>query len=142
MLMCRMLLSINPKHVDNILSGVKLFEFRKVRCRADVDKIVIYATAPRKMVVAEAEIEKVIEDDVIEVWNQTNSLSGISFDFFCAYYRGRKKAIAYELRNVEAYKQPKKLSDYGISHPPQSFIYLDDRKAVKKQPTEQIPLSV
>ena len=56
--MCQMLLSINPEHVKNILSGKKLFEFRKVRCKSDVDRIVIYATAPHKMVVAEAEIEE------------------------------------------------------------------------------------
>ena len=41
--MCKMLLSINPEHVANILSGKKKFEFRKVRCKEDVDKIVIYA---------------------------------------------------------------------------------------------------
>lgn len=26
-------MSINPEHVENILSGVKRYEFRKVRCR-------------------------------------------------------------------------------------------------------------
>lgn len=43
-----MLLSINPEHVENILSGVKKIEFRKVRCKSDVNKIIIYATAPQK----------------------------------------------------------------------------------------------
>ena len=122
--MCRMLLSINPEHVENILNGTKQYEFRKVRCRADVDKIVIYATSPQKMVVAEAEIEDIIEDDVTDVWRQTSAFAGISYAFFRAYYRGKKKAVAYKLGKVKAYKKPRRLSDYDVAYPPQSFIYL------------------
>lgn len=122
--MCKMLLSINPEHIENILSGKKLFEFRKVRCKQEVDKIIIYATAPQKMVVAEAEIEEIIEDEINEVWKQTKEFAGISYEFFRAYYKGKKKAVAYRLRNVEAYEQPRPLAEYGIQYPPQSFIYL------------------
>ena len=39
--MCKMLLSINPEYVESIIQGDKLFEYRKFRCRDDVDKIVI-----------------------------------------------------------------------------------------------------
>jgi predicted transcriptional regulator len=120
-----MLLSINPEHVESILSGRKQFEFRKVRCKSDVDKIVIYCTAPQKMVVAEADIEEIIEDEVIEVWRQTKKLAGISYTFFRQYYKGKKKAVAYKLSNVKAYKEPRRLSDYGLSYAPQSFVYLE-----------------
>jgi predicted transcriptional regulator len=120
-----MLLSINPEHVENILNGKKLFEFRKVRCKADVDKIIIYCTAPQKMVVAEATIEEIVEGDVNEVWNLTKAFAGISYAFFRAYYKGKKKAVAYKLRDVEAYDEPRSLSDYGLSYPPQSFVYLE-----------------
>ncbi len=50
-----MLLSINPEHVEKILTGQKQFEFRKVRCRSDVSKIVIYATSPVMKIVGEAD---------------------------------------------------------------------------------------
>jgi predicted transcriptional regulator len=120
-----MLLSINPEHVENILLGTKQVEFRKVRCRPNVDSIVIYATAPQKLVVAEAEIQEIIEDDINEVWRQTKAMAGISYAFFRAYYKGSKKAVAYRLRNVEVYERPKRLSDVGVRWAPQSFIYLD-----------------
>jgi predicted transcriptional regulator len=119
-----MLLSINPEHVENILNGTKQFEFRKIRCKSNVDKIIIYSTAPQKKVVAEAEIEEIIEDDINEVWRRTKDFAGISFAFFRAYYKDRKKAVAYKLCNVKVYAEPKKLSDYGIACPPQSFVYL------------------
>ncbi len=122
--MCRMLLSINPEHVENIFNGKKQVEFRKVRCKSDVDKIIIYATSPHKMVVGEAEIAEIIEDDINEVWKQTKNFAGITYPFFRAYYKGKKKAVAYKLRNIEEYEHPRQLSDYGVEHPPQSFIYL------------------
>ena len=122
--MCKMLLSINPEHVENILSGKKRFEFRKVRCRKDVNTIVIYSTSPVMRVVAEASIENVIEDDVGEVWRLTEAYAGISKKFFLQYYKGKEKAVAYKLGAVVRYAEPKILGDIGISRPPQSFCYL------------------
>lgn len=122
--MCQMLLSINPKHVENIFNGTKRYEFRKVRCTADVDKIIIYATAPQKKVVGEAEVEAIIEDDVIEIWKRTALFSGISYEFFREYYKGKKKAVAYKLGKVKVYEEPRCLSDYGLTYAPQSFVYL------------------
>ena len=113
--MCQMLLSINPEFVESILNGTKLFEYRKFRCREDVDKIIIYATAPQKQVVAEAEIEYIIEDDVLNVWRQTKQHSGITYSFFRKYYRGKKKAFAYRLKNVVLYDEPLSLEDIGVS---------------------------
>ncbi len=123
--MCQMLLSINPEHVENILNGTKQYEFRKVRCKADVDEIVIYATAPQKKVVAKAEVEEIIVDDVAEVWRKTSAFAGISYAFYRAYYKGKKKAVAYKLGKVEAYEVPKNLADYGLTFAPQSFVYLE-----------------
>ena len=119
-----MLLSINPEFVERILNGTKLFEYRKFRCREDVDKIIIYATAPQKQVVAEAEIEDIIEDDVLNVWRQTKQHSGITYSFFRKYYKGKKKAVAYRLKNVILYDQPLSLEDIGVSWAPQSYCYL------------------
>ena len=120
-----MLLSINPEYVKAILDGKKKYEFRKRRCRNDVSKIVFYSTTPEGRVVGEAEIEDIIEGDPSEIWEQTKEAAGITRDKYCEYYHGYSNAVAYQLKNVIAYDQPKELSDYGISHVPQSFIYLD-----------------
>ena len=123
--MCQMLLSIKPEHVNNILSGVKRYEFRKVRCRADVNKIIIYSTAPEKRVVAEADLEDIIEADVEDVWEITQDLAGITYEFFSDYYKGKKKAVAYKLKNVIEYDEPKTLLEFGLSFAPQSFVYVN-----------------
>ena len=120
-----MLLSINPEHVENILNETKRFEFRKIRCKCPVQHLIIYCTAPVKMVVGEAHITRVIEESPEEVWNETKDAAGISKGFFDEYYNGRDKAVAYELDNVKKYGVPKALSDFGLRCPPQSFSYVD-----------------
>lgn len=122
--MCRILLSINPEHVDNILTGKKMYEFRKIQCKEKVDKIVIYSTFPVMKVVGEADVDDVIVDKPESVWNITSEYSGITKLFFDKYYKNKDKAVAYKLSNVIKYEQPKSLSNYGIKCAPQSFVYI------------------
>lgn len=56
--MCKILLSINPEHVENIFNGNKKYEYRKIKCKEKVDKIIIYSTAPIMQVVGEAEVKR------------------------------------------------------------------------------------
>lgn len=122
--MCKILLSINPEHVDNIMAGTKLYEFRKIQCKEKVDKIIIYSTSPVMKVVGEADVEDVIIDKPEQVWNITYAYSGISKAFFDSYYENKEKAVAFKLTNVKKYRTPKKLSSYGIKNAPQSFMYI------------------
>lgn len=122
--MCKILLSINPEHVANIMSGSKKYEFRKVRCKENVEKILIYATSPIMKVVGEVDVLDIIEEDPDKVWKQTAEFSGISRKFFDKYFENKEKAIAYQLGKVRKYKSPKRLIDLGISFAPQSFIYI------------------
>lgn len=41
------IISINPEHVENSLSGKKQFEFRKFHCRSKVDTILIVSMVSR-----------------------------------------------------------------------------------------------
>ena len=103
---CKVLMSINPEHVDNIMSGKKVFEYRKVKCKRKIDSIVIYSTPE-------------------VVWNQTCIGAGINKNFFDLYYHKKKTAFAYCLGTVNYFKNPLSLSDYGLKNAPQSFVYLN-----------------
>jgi predicted transcriptional regulator len=122
--MCKILLSINPEHVENIINGKKRFEFRRARCRDDVDTIVIYSTSPVMRVVAEVTVDEVIIGNVLDVWNQTKGNAGVSYRFYRKYFKGKNTAVAYKLGTVTEFPQPKELSDFGATHPPQSFAYI------------------
>lgn len=123
--MCKMLLSINPEFVAKIFDGTKKYEFRKVKCRSNVDSILIYETSPTMRIVGEAKIKAVLTGSPREIWEQTSLNSGIRKAFFDKYYHGKKQAIAYELDNIKRYENPKHLFDYGVSKAPQSFVYVE-----------------
>lgn len=121
--MCKLLMSINPEHVCNILAGTKKFEFRKTKCREKVDGIVIYSTAPIKQIVGEVEVTEIIEGSPQNVWKRTAYAAGIDKIFFDDYYDGRNNAVAYALGQIKKYKCPLSLSDFGITAAPQSYMY-------------------
>lgn len=123
--MCTILLSINPEHVDNIFNGKKLYEYRKTKCKRKVDKIIIYSTFPVMKVVGEADVDNILEEEPEKIWEKTKSKSGINKKFFDEYYKNSIYAVAYKLVNIIRYEDPKNLQEFGVSKPPQSFLYLE-----------------
>lgn len=122
--MGKILLSINPEHIENIMNGNKLFEYRKVRCRSEVDIIIMYATSPVRKIVGEVDVIDVIIDTPKQVWELTSEFAGISKKFYDKYYQNKEIAVAYSLGDVRNYKNPLTLADFGISFAPQSFVYV------------------
>lgn len=122
--MCSILLSINPQHVDNILNGQKLYEFRKILCKQRVDKILMYSTSPVMKVVGEADVEDVLKGNPASIWKITKNNAGIRKKFYDQYYNHSNIAVAFKLCNVVKYDQPKDLKDFGIKYAPQSFRYI------------------
>lgn len=97
-----------------ILNGTKTLEYRRTMPRDyfNVTRMWIYETAPVKMVVARAEVS---------VWNGSvfdENRGGISRDEFDAYFKGAKYAFGIHI------KRPLKLDRFGISRPPQSWMYV------------------
>lgn len=120
----KILISINPEHVQNIIKGIKKYEYRKIAAKQDISSIIIYETTPVKRVVAEAEIIDVLAYQPEELWAKTKNESGIDKKFFDKYFHGREIAYAYKLGKVKVYDKPKDLCDYGIKAAPQSFVYI------------------
>lgn len=117
-------MSIYPEYVNNIISGEKIYEYRKIKCRKNIDCIVIYATSPISKIVAEVEVKGVIEGTPEYVWKKTHAGSGLKKSFFQEYFKHTSKAVAYSLGNIKTFSKAKDLSDYGIKQAPQSFVYL------------------
>lgn len=123
--MSKILISINPKYVEKILSGTKKYEYRKVLPKKNINKIIIYSTSPIKKVVAEVEILDILIDKKDKIWELTKNNSGIDKKFYDEYYKNKEVAVAYKLGKVTKYKKEKDLAEYNINYYPQSFVYLD-----------------
>ena len=60
------ILSIHPNHIEKIFSGEKMYEYRKYLPEG-IKYIIVYATAPIKLVVAIIEIEKIIKGNIEDI---------------------------------------------------------------------------
>ena len=121
--MKKIIISINPEHVNNIINGTKKYEYRTKAAKKDVNKLIIYETTPIKKVVAEAEIVEVLALDPSALWEKTKEYSGITKNFFDEYFKDRKVAYAYKLGKIKVYDEPKTLTEFGLRAAPQSFAY-------------------
>lgn len=120
------LLSVRPEYVERIFSGTKLYEYRKRIPKKPVNKIIIYSTYPVMKVVGEVSIIGIISSNPTSIWEQTKSEAGISRKKYRLYFKGSKVAYALQLGETNLYNSPKLLNDFGVSSPPQSFIYIGD----------------
>ena len=88
--MCKILMPINPEYVDEILSGNKKYEYRKIKAkRKNIDKMLIYSTSPIMRIVGEVDILDILEDSPDKLWEKTKRYSGITKDFYTKYYKNR-----------------------------------------------------
>lgn len=121
----KIIISINPEHVENIINGIKKFEYRTVAAKNDIDKIIIYETYPVKKIVAEAEILEILKMEPSKLWDLTKDESGITKTFYDKYFKDRKIAYAYRLGKVRVYETPIDITTYGFKTGPQSYVYVD-----------------
>ncbi len=122
--MATILLSIKPEYVVKILSGDKKYEYRKHLPQEPVDRIIIYSTDPEKSVVGEVAVIGTLAMSPNALWEFTKKDSGIARSKYRLYFKGAKKAFAFQLGDVTVYDTPQKLSEFGVNQAPQSFIYL------------------
>lgn len=128
MKLVKVLLSIKPEFVEEIIEGRKKFEYRKsIFKRDDITSVVIYATKPYGKVVGEFEIENIIQDRPSNIWKETKQYSGISRKFFNEYFRGRDTGFAIQIKEFIKYDTPMDLDYYdkNIKAAPQSFCYIE-----------------
>ena len=123
MSMGTILISINPQHVEKILTGLKKCEYRTRKPNRDVNTMIIYETSPTKKVVAICELEKVLTLPKEELWNKTKDFSGTTKERFDKYFKKQDTATGFIIKSIK--RCNKDLIDYGIKFVPQSYIYLD-----------------
>jgi predicted transcriptional regulator len=127
----RVLLSIKPEHVENIRRGTKTFEFRRrIFNRRDVRTILIYCTRPVGRLIGEFDIASILENEPEALWMSTADGSGISKDFFDAYFKGRSRGYALQIGQLRIYDEPICPSEWFDNFTaPQSYMYVAPAEA-------------
>lgn len=121
------LISIKPQFANQILFGVKRFEYRKRPVSDDTTHLLLYMTAPVMRIVGIASIKKVHSGTPSKIWEETRSGAGVVRNFYRTYFKGVKKAYAIELDKVIPFNEwinPKEIDKNFRA--PQSFKYIDN----------------
>ena len=120
----KVLMSIKPKFVEEIFSETKTFELRKKIFKSSINTIVIYSSSPKKKVVGEIIIDKIISSTPRLLWKSYKNNLGISEKEYFKYYKNSKVAYAIKIKKVIKYKKELELKDFGIEKAPQSYQYI------------------
>ncbi len=125
--MKKILLSIKPCYVAEILAGRKTVEYRKRIPQDDtVRQVLIYSSHPVKRVVAEFTLGGFLSGSPEWLWGQTSEIGGITKEVFAQYFEGKNIAYAYLIDNLHVFEYLRPLREYGMEKGPQDFCYVED----------------
>ncbi|MHA1880714.1 MAG: hypothetical protein ACTSYG_09980 [Candidatus Heimdallarchaeota archaeon] len=120
------LLSVKPKFADEIIAGRKKYEFRKsIFKKEGIEKVYLYSSSPIKKIIAFFEIEGLLVDSPVRIWEICHEHAGISKRDFFRYFGNSDTGYAIRISNVREFSTP--IDPYDIIEdfrPPQSFYYL------------------
>ena len=132
-----LLLSIRPTFADQILDGSKTVEFRRRHPRQIQlgTRMLIYASSPVRALIGTAVVVDVVEGSPEEVWDEYQTVGGIEYEQFNAYYEECDRAIVIRLSKPVRLKKAIPLDDLRSKwpgfHPPQQFAYMSSDKVKK-----------
>jgi predicted transcriptional regulator len=126
------LLSIHPEHAEAILSGDKLYEYRRVPpARGPPMRLVLYATVPTKAVVGDAYVWEVMEDTPSAIADRTVGRTTSSRGEVLDYFEGVDTAYAIRIGTYRRFASPiprGTLVDMD-AEPAQNFRYIGEAPA-------------
>lgn len=116
------IMSIKKEYSQKILSGEKLYEFRKI-APLKAERIYIYETSPTKWIVGSFEFEAIL-DDPINLWERFGEFGGIQKSKFLAYYKNYDLGYALKIKDIRI----ENINPYDILSkfsPPQNYVYFN-----------------
>lgn len=124
--MSSILISIKPEYVEKIFDGSKKYEYRTRLANENINKMIIYCTAPVKAVVGEVKVVGTISGSPEWLWEHTKDHAGITKEKFFDYFGDKEIANCYVLGDCVKCSQPIKLEDlnFGVNVGPQSWVYV------------------
>ena len=123
------LISLHPKHAENIFLGIKKVELRRRTMHVEPGTTIwIYAKLPVGSIIGQVKIVSVHISPPAILWEKFGSISGLSKNEFFNYFYGVKQGIALVLENAERLHSSLSLQDIrelgdGFQ-PPQFFVRL------------------
>lgn len=119
-----LIISIKYQYTEKIFNREKIYELRRNFTKKQIDKIVIYESAPISRVVGEFEVEKVLHESLENLWDITKDFSCVDREFFEKYFKWKEYWYAIKIKNPKRYKEHKLITDYWMKRPPQNYAFV------------------
>lgn len=127
-----LLISIQPRFANAILSGAKTIELRRTMPTLEPDALaLIYSSTPTKALVGWASVEDIVRASPHALWKAHKDAAGITASEYRAYFAGRPHAYGLRLAHVESADMPitlEELREHDLQ-PPQSWRYISGELA-------------
>jgi len=128
------LLSIQPQYADKIFEGAKTVELRRTFPKVEGSQwVIVYVSTPIKAIIGAFQINHIIADNPIEIWNQVKDAAGITREQFDTYYNGINTGYGIFIKQVIKYPEPiplnkirEQIDNFSV---PQNFRYMDSEIA-------------
>ena len=131
------LVSLESRHAENILSGTKRVELRRRKMHIEKGTTVwLYVKQPVAAIIGKATVNTLCSLEPDLLWKKFSSTSGLTREEFFGYFAGVTEGFALGLSAPERLKAPLHLKDLrkvapGFQ-PPQFFKRFDSRSTVLK----------
>ncbi len=125
-------LSLKPRFADAILAGAKTVELRRTEPKIVVPtRALLYAASPMRALLGTCVITSVQTLDLLVLWREQGSGSGLRYHEFQEYFEGVDVGTALTLTRPRTFSRPIPLQDLRAKpkgfRPPQSFAYVDTK---------------
>jgi predicted transcriptional regulator len=123
----QLLISLEERHANNILSGMKSVELRRRQMHVEPGAIVwLYVKTPIAAVVGYAEVGQCDYAAPSTIWRNLGSMTGLERKEFNSYFSGLSRAFALGLKNPYTLASPISLYDLrkkvATFQPPQFYL--------------------
>lgn len=120
------LISLEPRHAENILAGRKRVELRRRSMNVETGTTVwIYAKLPVGSVVGKAKVSQIHSAKPTTIWRRFGKDAGITKQEFLAYYSKSAQAVVLVLEETTRFDTAISLAylreTTGAFYPPQFF---------------------
>jgi len=124
------LISVDDRHVQNMLNGTKKVELRRRAISVkEGSRVWIYSKIPTGKLRASGIVQQVYRAAPQDIWEKYGNLSGISKNEFDLYFSEKADGCAIVFDNIDELENQITLrairDSIGKFHPPQFFKYLN-----------------
>jgi predicted transcriptional regulator len=138
------LISLEKRHAENILSGSKTVELRRRSMHVAIGTIVwFYVKVPIGCILGRAQVSDVHTLSPSTIWRRFGTVSGLSRGEFFAYFSDSSTAFALGLEKPCRLTDPVSLDELRrVSagfHPPQFFAHLPTDGALLRAMSRGLP---